>query len=235
MAQRILIVEDEQDLVSVLEYNLQREGFRTQAVLTGRAALAALEHDPLPELVLLDLMLPDVSGTEICRALRQAERMRAVPVLMLTAKGEEIDRVVGFEVGADDYVVKPFSVRELLLRVKSLLRRAHAPQSGAEPLTVFGSIRVDHASHRVWVEEREVKLTALEFRLLATFLSRRGRVQSRDQLLSDVWGIHAEVETRTVDTHVKRLREKLGPAGVLVETLRGVGYRLRAHPDEEPL
>jgi len=176
-------------------------------------------------------MLPDMPGTEVCRRLRATESGRAVPVLMLTAKGDEIDRVVGFEVGADDYVTKPFSVRELMLRVGAILRRA-APEPSEPGPTIFGRLRMDREAHRVWVDEEEVALTALEFRLLATFLDRRGRVQSRDTLLTDVWGMSPDVTTRTVDTHVKRLREKLGPAGAYVETLRGVGYRFRDAPDD---
>jgi two-component system phosphate regulon response regulator PhoB len=234
MGNRILIVEDERDLVGVLEYNLQREGYHTQAAPDGERALNLLREDPIPDLVLLDLMLPDIPGTEICRTIRAQPRTRHLPVLMLTAKGEEIDRVVGFEVGADDYVVKPFSLRELLLRVKALLRRSNLPEGGESLPESFGRLRIDPTSHRTWVDEREIKLTALEFRLLGTFLARRGRVQSREQLLGDVWGIHADVMTRTVDTHVKRLREKLGAAGEYVETLRGVGYRFRLSPDEEP-
>jgi two-component system, OmpR family, phosphate regulon response regulator PhoB len=151
---------------------------------------------------------------------------------MLTAKGEEIDRVVGFELGADDYVVKPFSVREVMLRLRALLRRTERPGDEADFLS-FGRLRVDRDGHRVWVDDRELILTALEFRLLYAFLSRRGRVQTRDALLSDVWGIEADVTTRTVDTHVKRLREKLGDAGRYIETLRGVGYRFRDRPSED--
>ncbi|MCA9561094.1 MAG: response regulator transcription factor, partial [Myxococcales bacterium] len=187
--------------------------------------------EPIPDLVLLDLMLPDMSGTEVCRKLRADERTKDVPVMMVTAKGEEIDRVVGFEVGADDYVVKPFSLRELLLRVRAVLRRARTGEESEDEIT-FGRLRIDTPGHHVWVDEEEVKLTALEFRLLTTFHARRGRVQTREMLLSDVWGYQAEVTTRTVDTHVKRLREKLGEAGQYIETVRGVGYRFRARPDE---
>jgi two-component system phosphate regulon response regulator PhoB len=237
MAQRILIVDDEKDLASTLAYNLEREGFDTVTAHTGRAALdAAADAGAAPDLVILDLMLPDVSGFEVCRRLRQMERLKDVPVIMLTAKGEEIDRVVGFEVGADDYVVKPFSVRELLLRVKAILRRRGSEEGApaTEGSTIdFGILKVDEGGHRVWVSGEEIRLTALEFRLLITFLARRGRVQTREVLLSDVWGIEAEVTTRTVDTHVKRLREKLGAAGAYIETLRGVGYRLKPRPDEE--
>ncbi|MBM4283400.1 MAG: response regulator transcription factor [Deltaproteobacteria bacterium] len=232
MAQTILIVEDERDLLSTIEYNLQREGFDTRAATTGEMALRLAERDPRPELVLLDIMLPDLSGTEVCRRLRQSDALRRVPVIMVTARGEEIDRVVGFEVGADDYVVKPFSVRELVLRVKAILRRVKGGDGDGAGETTFGKLRLDPAAHRVFVEDVEVVLTALEFRLLSTFLTRRGRVQSREVLLADVWGIEADVTTRTVDTHVKRLREKLGVCGGYVETLRGVGYRFRANPDD---
>jgi two-component system phosphate regulon response regulator PhoB len=232
----ILLVEDEADLASTLEYNLQREGYRVRLAPDGRTALAELAQDPPPDAVLLDLMLPDMSGTEICKHIREQERTRETPVIMLTAKGAEIDRVVGFELGADDYVVKPFSVRELLLRVRALLRRADRPssESESEPTMVsFERLRIDREAHRVWVDEQEITLTALEFRLLYAFISRRGRVQTRDALLSDVWGIEADVTTRTVDTHVKRLREKLGEAGGYIETLRGVGYRFRDRPVDE--
>jgi len=229
----ILLVEDEADLAATIEYNLQREGYRTRVAHDGRTALEELAREPAPDAILLDLMLPDISGTEICKHLREQERTRDVPVIMVTAKGAEIDRVVGFEVGADDYVVKPFSVRELMLRIRALLRRTERPADNPDMIT-FDRLRVDREGHRVWVDEQEISLTALEFRLLYAFISRRGRVQTRDALLSDVWGIEADVTTRTVDTHVKRLREKLGDAGRYVETLRGVGYRFRDRPIGEP-
>lgn len=230
----ILVVDDEQDLVNTLEYNLQREGYGTRTAGTGKEALRQAAIDPPPDLVLLDIMLPDVSGTEVCRVLRAGDRTRHVPVIMLTARSDEIDRVVGFEVGADDYVVKPFSVRELLLRVRAILRRAQSIETEVpEKALLHGRIKVDPLAHRAWVDGEEVSLTALEFKLLATFLSRRGRVQTRDSLLSDVWGYQAFVTTRTVDTHVKRLRQKLGEAGEYIETVRGVGYRLRSSPDGE--
>jgi two-component system, OmpR family, phosphate regulon response regulator PhoB len=229
----ILVIEDEIDLATTLEYNLQREGYQTRVAHSGQGGLDSAAVDPVPDAIVLDLMLPDVSGTEVCRRLRENERTREIPIIMCTAKGSEIDRVVGFEVGADDYVVKPYSVRELLLRVRALLRRAQ--RSDAEPeLMRFGRLRVDREAHRAWVDEKEVGLTALEFRLLYAFMSRKGRVQTRDALLSDVWGIDADVTTRTVDTHVKRLREKLGDAGNYIETLRGVGYRFRDQPDDTP-
>ncbi|MFV8754445.1 response regulator [Nannocystaceae bacterium ST9] len=226
MPTTILIVEDELDLLDTLEFNLQREGYVTRRAASGRAGLEAAALEPPPDLVLLDLMLPDMPGTEVCRQLRASERTRSTPVVMLTARGEEVDRVVGFEVGADDYVTKPFSVRELMLRVRAILRRLSGPVEDAVKLQ-NGALEVDVASHRVWVAGEEVRLTALEFRLLQTLLTRAGRVQTRDTLLSDVWGMHAGLTTRTVDTHVTRLRKKLGEVGDYIETLRGVGYRFR--------
>ena len=207
---RILIVEDEKDLQEVLSYNLRQAGHTPLIVGAGRDAIGAVtEHRP--DLVLLDLMLPDVSGVEICRRLKGNAATKDIPIVMVTAKGDEIDRVVGFELGADDYVVKPYSLRELLLRVEAVLRRtAPAPPGSARGVLVFGKLRVDRDAHRVWVDGDEVTLTALELRLLSTLMERRGRVQSRPALLDDVWGMSGEVTTRTVDTHVKRLREKLG-------------------------
>ncbi len=233
MKTTILIVEDEQDLVGILEYNLQKEGYHTRCALDGAGAYKELAQNPVPDLLLLDLMLPDTSGVEICKEIRSDKRTAQIPILMLTAKGEEIDRVVGFEVGADDYVVKPFSVRELMLRIRALLKRTGPVEPQEEQETVFGLLRVNMPAHRVWVDDEEVVLTALEYRLLITFLDRRGRVQTRDTLLTDVWGISADVTTRTVDTHVKRLREKLGAGGSYIETVRGVGYRFRSQPNEE--
>lgn len=227
----VLVIEDEVDLATTVEYNLRSEGFEVRVAHTGRQGLSMATSDPLPDVVVLDLMLPDLSGTEICRRLRDQERTRDVPVIMCTAKGEEIDRVVGFEVGADDYIVKPFSVRELVLRIRALLRRVNRVE-GEPSLIRFGRLKIDRDAHRAWVDEHEIGLTALEFRLLHAFMSRKGRVQTREALLSDVWGIEAEVTTRTVDTHVKRLREKLGDAGMYIETLRGVGYRFKDQPDE---
>lgn len=194
----------------------------------GQEGLRLAREEP-PDLVLLDLMLPDLPGTEVCRTLKREPATQGAAVVMVTAKGEEIDRVVGFELGADDYVVKPFSVRELLLRVQAILRRSWSEQPVA-PTFEFGCLRVDREAHRVWVTNKEVELTALEFKLLTTLHDRRNRVQTRGALLSDVWGIDADITTRTVDTHVKRLREKLGAAGEYIETVRGVGYRFADAP-----
>jgi len=228
-AKKILVVEDEADLVGVLEYNLRKEGHTVTTALTGSQAISMLASADPPDLVILDLMLPDISGLDVCRQLRADQGLRGVPVLMLTAKGEETDRIYGFQAGADDYVTKPFSVKELMLRVRALLRRAGAPEEEGG-VTRFGVLKVDRAAHRVWVGRDEAALTVLEFGLLVTLLERRGRVQTRERLLGDVWDIHADVTTRTVDTHVKRLREKLGAAGDYVETVRGVGYRFKDAP-----
>jgi two-component system phosphate regulon response regulator PhoB len=226
---RILVVEDEADIREVLEYNLKREGHDVVLAGTAKDGLR-FARERRPDLVLLDLMLPDGSGTELCKAMQLDPATRGVRVLMLTAKSEEVDRVIGFEIGADDYVVKPFSVRELLLRVNAVLRRSTSEEDGET--THFGMLRVDRGAHRVWVDNDEIELTALEFKLLLTLHDRRNRVQTRDALLSDVWRIDADVTTRTVDTHVKRLREKLGRAGTYVQTVRGVGYRFAERPDD---
>lgn len=225
---RILVIEDEEDIQAVLDYNLRQAGHEVVVKGTGTDGLRAA-RERRPDLILLDLMLPDISGTEICKALKKGAETRNVPVVMVSARGEEIDRVLGFELGADDYVVKPFSIRELLLRVQTILRRGGA-DAEAPPVVEFGALRLDREAHRLWVEGREVELTALEFKLLLTLFERKNRVQSRAALLDDVWGIKADITTRTVDTHVKRLREKLGPAGDYVETVRGVGYRFADSP-----
>jgi two-component system phosphate regulon response regulator PhoB len=225
----ILVVEDEADLQQILAYNLRQAGHEVVTASNGEAALEQVRQR-VPDLIVLDLMLPGMSGTDVCRAVKQDPATRQAAVLMLTAKGSEIDRVVGFELGADDYVVKPFSVRELALRIAAILRRQ---QGGASESTrvEFGKLRIDRDAHRVWVEGDEAPLTALEFRLLCLLFDRRDRVQSRAALLDDVWGVSSDLETRTVDTHVKRLREKLGAAGAYIETVRGVGYRFCATPE----
>ena len=226
---RVLVIEDEADLREVLDYNLTKEGHRVTLVATGAEGLRAAREQQ-PELILLDLMLPDTSGTAVCKTLKKDPVTREIRVIMVTAKGEEIDRVVGFELGADDYVVKPFSVRELLLRVGAVLRRKEAPSTD---FVEFGELRIDPAAHRVWVASVEIALTTLEFKLLLTLYERKNRVQTRSVLLSDIWGIEADITTRTVDTHVKRLREKLKDVGRYIETVRGVGYRFTESPGDE--
>lgn len=226
---RVLVVEDEVDLQEVLRFNLQHAGHQAILASSGSDAIRLAKRFR-PDLVLLDVMLPDILGTEVCRALRQDEETRGTPVIMLTAKAEEQNRVEGFELGVDDYVTKPFSVRELMLRVNAILRRTRQDQETVGEIA-FGILRIDVQAHRAWVEGQEVELSALEFRLLLNLYERRDRVQSRARLLDDVWGVTADVTTRTVDTHVKRLREKLGAARSYIETVRGVGYRFVGHPD----
>ncbi len=230
MEDLILIVDDEPDLVAALTFALRREGFRTRSASDGASALRGANGDPLPDLVLLDLMLPDMQGTEVCRRLKSDPVTADIPVIMLTARAEEIDRVVGFEVGADDYVPKPFSTRELVLRVRAVLRRARGREDTREMVT-FGVLKVDEAGHQVWVDGEEAVITALEFRLLSLFLNRRGRALTREALLDEVWGQSTAVTVRTVDTHVKRLRQKLRAAGDYIQTIRGVGYKFAATPD----
>ncbi|MEW5848659.1 MAG: response regulator transcription factor [Myxococcota bacterium] len=229
---RVLVIEDEHDLQEILQYNLRQAGHEVFAATTGQEGLR-LARSGQPEVILLDIMLPDMPGTEIARALRRDRATEAVPFIMVTAKGEEVDRVVGLELGADDYVVKPFSVRELLLRIQAVLKRSGARAQEPTGVTQFGCLRLDRPGHRTWVEDKEVELTNLEFKLLLVLLDRRGRVQTRNTLLRDVWDIAADVTTRTVDTHVKRLREKLGAAGGYIETVRGVGYRFSEAPRVE--
>lgn len=227
---RILIVEDESDLQQILRFNLEQAGFVTSVCSTGNEGIRLARETPV-NLVLLDVMLPDVLGTEVCRVLKSNPQTASVPVIMLTAKGEESDRVEGFECGADDYVTKPFSVRELLLRVNAVLRRVVAHKAD-EGMTTFGMLRFDKGAHRAWVKDQETELSALEFKLLVALIEQRNRVLSRTVLLEKVWGVTADVTTRTVDTHVKRLREKLGPARHYIETVRGVGYRFVDSPGE---
>ncbi len=220
----LLVVDDEPDLRRLLDIHLRREGFEVVVAASGAEGMAAIARRR-PDLVVLDLMLPDVSGTEFCRRLRENANTAAIPIIMLTAKGEEIDRVVGFEVGADDYVVKSaFSMREFTLRVRALLRRRSAQASEDAPAQL-GRLVVDVSSHRASIDGNELDLTATEFRLLAFFAARPGRMLTRGALLQEVWEMAPDIPTRTVDTHVKRLREKLGPLAEWVETVRGVGYK----------
>lgn len=230
MSQKILIIEDEPDIRKTLEYNISREGYdviSASSLSEGREKLESASFS----LLLLDLMLPDGSGLDLCRELKQDKSLSSMPVIILTAKDDEVDKVVGFELGADDYVTKPFSVRELILRVKAVLKRGERKSDNMEVQRQFGELKIDVDSHEVFVNNEQVSLTALEFKLLRQLVERRGRVQSRDQLLSDVWGYSSDVTTRTVDTHIKRLREKLGGMGKYVQTIRGVGYKFTRTPE----
>ena len=230
MSQKILIIEDEPDIRKTLEYNISREGYK---VVCASSLSKGKEHINSSDfsLILLDLMLPDGSGLDLCREIKSDKDKSSTPIIILTAKDYEVDKVVGFELGADDYVTKPFSVRELILRIKAVLKRGAEKKETLEVQRQFGELIMDIDSHEVFVNNEQIILTALEFRLLRQLVDRRGRVQSRDQLLSDVWGYSSEVTTRTVDTHIKRLREKLGTMGKYVQTIRGVGYKFSRTPD----
>ena len=223
MADRILVVDDEPDLLELVRFNLGQAGFQVATAASGAEGLEAIRRQA-PDLVLLDLMLPDLPGTELCRQVRADPELSELPILMLTARSEEIDRVVGFELGADDYLTKPFSPRELTLRVRAILRRRRGATQPERTLHHRG-LCLEVERHRCKVEGEVVELTAKEFRLLEALMTRPGRVMSRERLLDEVWGRDVTVTDRTVDTHVKRLREKLCSAGKLIETVRGVGYR----------
>jgi two-component system phosphate regulon response regulator PhoB len=230
MSHKILIIEDEPDIRKTLEYNISREGYEVTSASSLSEARQSLELSSF-SLLLLDLMLPDGSGLDLFRELKQDKSKSSMPVIILTAKDDEVDKVVGFELGADDYVTKPFSVRELILRVKAVLKRGVSKSDNVEVQRQFGELKIDVDSHEVFVNDEHISLTALEFKLLRQLVDRRGRVQSRDQLLTDVWGYSSDVTTRTVDTHIKRLREKLGDMGKYVQTIRGVGYKFTRTPD----
>jgi DNA-binding response OmpR family regulator len=224
MQHKIMVVDDEADVIDMLVINLRAAGFQVIAVEDGATALAKARNES-PSLIILDLMLPRMPGLEICRVLKSDAATRHIPVIMLTAKAEEVDKIVGLELGADDYITKPFSPRELILRIHRSLRRGKDKAAGVEKITI-GDLALDHTRHEVLVKSKPVELTATEFRLLALLMERRGRVQGRDSLLNDVWGYESVIDTRTVDTHVRRLREKLGPLAAYIETIRGVGYRI---------
>ena len=227
---KILVIEDEPDIRRNLEYNISREGYN---VLTAGSLSEAEEivNSNSLSLILLDLMLPDGSGLDLCKKIKSNSKTESTPIIILTAKDDEVDKVVGFELGADDYVTKPFSVRELILRIKAILKRGQTKKEVVEVERQFGDLKIDIESHEVFVDSVQIDLTALEFKLLNQLVETRGRVQSRDQLLQDVWGYSAEVTTRTVDTHIKRLRNKLGSMGKYVQTIRGVGYKFARIPD----
>jgi two-component system phosphate regulon response regulator PhoB len=223
---KVLVIEDEKDLAELLAFNLEKEGYAASCAHDGKLGLEqALAESP--DLILLDLMLPGMLGTEVCKALRKDQRTAHIPVIMITAKGDEIDRVVGFEVGADDYIVKPFSMREVVLRVKAVMRRfEHEEQQPSSEILTIGDIMIDTQRHEVVSAGSPIELTSTEFKLLLFLAEKRGRVQSRDKLLQNVWSYNNAGDTRTVDTHVTRLRGKLGAPGDIIKTVRGFGYKI---------
>ena len=223
MKPKILVVDDEPDAVEMIEFNLKSNGYDVVTAADGEEALTKARA-VLPNLIILDLMLPEVDGMEVCKILRRDARTSGIPIIMLTAKAAEIDRVLGLELGADDYVTKPFSLRELVLRVKRLLRTENGEETKSDRI-VWKELSIDIPRHQVTIKGKAIELTATEFKLITVLAQRRGRVQSRDQLLHDVWEYDTAIDTRTVDTHVRRLREKLGPAAKYLDTVRGVGYR----------
>jgi two-component system phosphate regulon response regulator PhoB len=228
----VLIVDDERDLRTLLDFNLRQSGYETVHAASGAEALARA-RSLKPQVIVLDLNLPDVSGTDVCRLLKSDPSTQSIPILMLTARGSEADRIHGLELGADDYVGKPFSVREVVLRIEAVSRR-QSPTSApdAQPrLLEAGAIEMDVDAHIVRVNGQELPLTLQEFRLLQYLIEGKGRVRTRDELLADVWNASPELETRTVDTHIKRLRDKLGEPGEIIETVRGLGYRIRQPND----
>ncbi|MEI6715235.1 MAG: response regulator [Verrucomicrobiota bacterium] len=221
---RILVADDEPDVLMLLNLNLQRAGFEVIKAEDGERALK-LAREESPALVVLDLMMPGLSGLEVAKQLKAQPATARIPILMLTAKSDEVDRIVGLELGADDYVTKPFSPREIVLRVQSVLRRSEPAEAQVDELEV-GPVKVDRVRHEVLVGGEVLDFTATEFKLLTVLMERRGRLQSRDVLLNDVWGYESAIDTRTVDTHIRRLREKLGAAADMIETVRGFGYRM---------
>ncbi len=227
MTHRILVVDDEPDITALVAYHLAKEGYRVATASNGAEALRAA-GEAAPDLIVLDLMLPGASGYDILQELRRKPETRDIGVILLTARKEEVDRVRGLALGADDYVVKPFSPKELVLRVGAVLRRLAGPPVTSGALLVAGPVTIDRAAHQVSVNGKALELTATEYKLLLTLAERRGRVQSRAQLLETVWEAHPSIQTRTVDMHVQRLRAKLGAGADLIETVRGFGYRLRA-------
>ena len=223
---KVLIIEDEKDLAELLAFNLEKEGYAATCLHDGKAGLERALADQ-PDLVLLDLMLPGLLGTEVCKALRKDQRTSHIPIIMITAKGDEIDRVVGFEVGADDYIVKPFSMREVALRVKAVMRRfEHEAQASAAELFTIGDIVIDKKRHTVTSAGLEIELTSTEFKLLLYLAEKKDCVHSREKLLQNVWSYNNVGDTRTVDTHVTRLRGKLGAPGDIIKTVRGFGYKI---------
>ncbi len=223
MAQRILVIDDERDVLDLVSMTLKKAGFQVSTAETASSALRRVQTSP-PSLIILDVMLPEMNGTELCKKLKASPATANIPIIMLSARGDEVDKVLGLELGAEDYVTKPFSPRELLLRVKGLLRRRGAA-SPSEKLSV-GRLVMDRSSHEVTVDGVVLDLTPTEFKLLGLMMERRGRVQTRERLLNEVWDYESSVDTRTVDTHIRRLRDKLRAKGGYIETIRGVGYRI---------
>ena len=226
---RILVVDDEPDITALVAYHLAKASYRVLTAGNGRDALRAAREER-PDLIVLDLMLPGLTGYEVLTELRRQDETKDIGVIVLTARKDEPDRIKGLSLGADDYLPKPFSPPELVLRVGAVLRRLAAPAVASGGLLAAGQIALDKTAHRATVNDREIELTATEFRLLRTLMERQGRVQSRAQLLEIVWEAQPDIQTRTVDMHVQRLRQKLGAAGDAIETVRGAGYRFRAPP-----
>ncbi len=226
MTHRILVVDDEPDITALVAYHLARAGYRVSTASNGQDALKAAREER-PEVVVLDLMLPGVSGFEVLRELRKRKETSDIGIILLTARREEADRIKGLSLGADDYLTKPFSPQELTLRVAAVLRRIAAPAVVAGSNVVEGPLTIDRSAHRVTLEGEELQLTPTEYKLLVTLVERRGRVQTRAQLLESVWEAQPDIQTRTVDMHVQRLRAKLGEAGDMVETVRSFGYRFK--------
>jgi two-component system phosphate regulon response regulator PhoB len=222
---RIAVIEDEKDLASLLAFQLEKEGYQVLTAHDGKSGYELVSSE-LPDLVLLDIMLPVISGVEVCKLLKKQKSTQVIPVIMLTAKGEEIDRVIGFEVGADDYVTKPFSMRELLLRIKVAVRRTNREEQQEDRMIIMGPVAIDTSRCLVTVSTEEVIFTTTEYKLLCALAESRGRVLTRDHLLRDVWGHHTGTDSRTVDSHITRIRTKLGSCGEFVKTVRGFGYKM---------
>jgi len=228
----LLVIEDDQNLAKLLEYNLARGGFKCHLSGTGEDGLEHLSRKSF-NLILLDIMLPGIDGFEVCRRIRQNQLYKDIPIIMLTAKGEEIDRILGFELGIDDYVVKPFSPRELNLRIRAVLNRDRRQGGKVQEVLKAGGIEVDLTRHIVTLDGRELILTLMEFKLLVALIKRKGEAQSREMLLSDVWNVDKTINTRTIDTHITRIREKLGETGRMIKTVRGLGYKLDEKEDDD--
>lgn len=224
-APMLLVIEDDQNLSKLLEYNLDRAGFKCHLASSGEQGLEQLSMKSF-DLVLLDIMLPGMDGFEVCRHIRQNQRHKDLPIIMLTAKGEEIDRILGFELGVDDYVVKPFSPRELTLRIRAIFNRERRTGGKLQEVLKVAGLEIDLTRHIVTLDGKELVLTLMEFKLLVALIKRKGEAQSREMLLSDVWNVDKTINTRTIDTHITRIREKLGETGSMIKTVRGLGYKL---------